>query len=65
MDLVALGKKAILIPTPGQTEQEYLAEYLYEKKYFFSVEQKNFSLPQALEKYSTFAFEPGIQKNNS
>ena len=57
MDLVALGKKAILIPTPGQTEQEYLAEYLYEKKYFFSVEQKNFSLPQALEKYSTFAFE--------
>ena len=57
MDLVVLGKKAILIPTPGQTEQEYLAEYLYEKKYFFSVEQKNFSLPQALEKYSTFAFE--------
>lgn len=57
MDLVALGKKAILIPTSGQTEQEYLAKYLYKKKYFFSVEQKNFSLPQALEKYSTFAFE--------
>lgn len=26
MDLVSLDKKAILIPTPGQTEQEYLAE---------------------------------------
>ena len=26
MDLRALGKKAILIPTPGQTEQEYLAQ---------------------------------------
>ncbi|NVK27504.1 MAG: glycosyltransferase [Flavobacteriia bacterium] len=25
MDLDALGKKALLIPTPGQTEQEYLA----------------------------------------
>ncbi|KAB2813696.1 glycosyltransferase family protein [Phaeocystidibacter luteus] len=25
MDLVTLGKKALLIPTPGQTEQEYLA----------------------------------------
>lgn len=25
MDLFALGKKAIFIPTPGQTEQEYLA----------------------------------------
>ena len=24
MDLAKLGKKAILIPTPGQTEQEYL-----------------------------------------
>jgi uncharacterized protein (TIGR00661 family) len=57
MDLVALGKKAILIPTPGQTEQEYLAKYLHAKKYFFSVEQKNFSLQEALEKYSTFAFK--------
>jgi uncharacterized protein (TIGR00661 family) len=27
MDLHALGKKAFLIPTPGQTEQEYLAAY--------------------------------------
>lgn len=33
MDLVALGclDKAILIPTPGQTEQEYLAHYLYKR----------------------------------
>jgi uncharacterized protein (TIGR00661 family) len=28
MDLYALGKKAVFIPTPGQTEQEYLAEQL-------------------------------------
>ena len=30
MDLHALGKlkNATLIPTPGQTEQEYLAEYI-------------------------------------
>ena len=35
MDLVALGKKAIFIPTPGQTEQEYLAEYFMNKKYFY------------------------------
>ena len=27
MDLSALGKKALLIPTPGQTEQEYLAHF--------------------------------------
>jgi uncharacterized protein (TIGR00661 family) len=28
MDLIALRKKALLIPTPGQTEQEYLASHL-------------------------------------
>ena len=27
MDIVELNKKALLIPTPGQTEQEYLAKY--------------------------------------
>lgn len=32
MDLYALGiNHAILIPTPGQTEQEYLAEYFVTK----------------------------------
>lgn len=31
MDLYALNKKAILVPTPGQTEQEYLAKYHLEK----------------------------------
>lgn len=61
MDLAALEKKAILIPTPGQTEQEYLAKYLSEKKYFFTAEQKSFSLQEALEKYSSFPFQiPGL-----
>ena len=40
MDLNALQQKAILIPTPGQTEQEYLAEYLAEKKIFCSGKAK-------------------------
>lgn len=39
MDLAVLGKKALLIPTPGQTEQEYLAGYLAGKNYFSSVTQ--------------------------
>lgn len=34
MDLVVLGRKAVLIPTPGQTEQEYLAEY-FSKRWGF------------------------------
>jgi hypothetical protein len=41
MELISLGCKALLIPTPGQTEQEYLAGYLGEKGWFRSVSQKN------------------------
>jgi predicted glycosyltransferase len=58
MDLAALGKNAILVPTPGQTEQEYLAERLTEKDLFFSVTQEHFQLDEALEKSQGF---PGIK----
>lgn len=40
MDLVSLNCSALLIPTPGQTEQEYLAEYLAEKGWFSTISQK-------------------------
>ncbi len=33
MELIALGKKSILIPTPGQTEQEYLARHLAKQQW--------------------------------
>jgi predicted glycosyltransferase len=54
MDLAVLEKKAILIPTPGQTEQEYLAQYFHEKKIFFSQRQKDFNLDIALEKVKDY-----------
>ena len=41
MDLHALGLKALLIPTPGQTEQEYLANYWQEKYRYTALEQKH------------------------
>ena len=41
MELLSLGCTALIIPTPGQTEQEYLASYLKEKGWFLSVSQKN------------------------
>ncbi len=45
MDLIALQKSAILIPTPGQPEQEYLAEHLSNQFPSFSfISQKEFSL---------------------
>jgi UDP-N-acetylglucosamine transferase subunit ALG13 len=56
MDLAKLGSKSILVPTPGQTEQEYLAEYLLENKIAFSTRQENFSLPGAIENAKYFSF---------
>ena len=40
MDLICLKKSALLIPTPGQTEQEYLSEYLSGKGWFSYISQK-------------------------
>jgi uncharacterized protein (TIGR00661 family) len=39
MDLVTLNLRALLVPTPGQTEQEYLAKYHSEINSFPSVSQ--------------------------
>jgi len=63
MDLMTLGKKSILIPTPGQTEQEYLGEYLMEQKKAYSLLQKNFSLKRVLETAATFDY--ALKANNS
>jgi Glycosyltransferase family 28 C-terminal domain len=41
MELVSLNKSALLVPTPGQTEQEYLAAYLSSKHWFSSCRQGN------------------------
>jgi uncharacterized protein (TIGR00661 family) len=40
MELVSLGRSALLIPTYGQTEQEYLARYLTEKGWFSTASMK-------------------------
>ncbi len=50
MDLAAMRKKSILIPTPGQTEQEYLAKYFTEKKYAIAQKQSAMNLREAVEK---------------
>jgi UDP-N-acetylglucosamine transferase subunit ALG13 len=48
MDLLRLRKKAILIPTPGQTEQLYLAKLMKEKKWFVVDQQNDFQLNSAI-----------------
>lgn len=56
MDLVKLNKKAILIPTPGQTEQEYLGRTLYKNGVFISKPQQSFNLADALAEAEHFPF---------
>lgn len=41
MELISLKCSAILVPTPGQTEQEYLAEYLSAIGWFTAYSQGN------------------------
>jgi UDP:flavonoid glycosyltransferase YjiC (YdhE family) len=48
MDLYAMEKGGLLIPTPGQPEQEYLARYHNGKNGFRTVKQKEFR-PEMME----------------
>ena len=57
MDAVMLQKKTILIPTPGQTEQEYLGDHLMKKGVAVSITQKEFSLNKALTKAKGFTYQ--------
>lgn len=60
MDLVKLQKKAVLVPTPGQTEQEYLAEYLSQGKLFCCIKQESFSFPGVLKTAEAFSFNEAV-----
>lgn len=65
MDAFSLQKKCILIPTPGQTEQEYLSKRLAEKNMALVYEQDDFNLEKALSKASTFTFHFPLNTMNN
>ncbi|MEY4381799.1 MAG: hypothetical protein RJA92_1179 [Bacteroidota bacterium] len=56
MELVPMHKKLILIPTPGQTEQMYLAEILAKNKLAITIDQSNFDLQKMHEKAGEHCF---------
>ena len=62
MDLAVLGKRAILIPTPGQTEQEYLARRFEEQGIYHLQEQNSLDLEKALVKVRNYS---GYQLNSN
>lgn len=61
MDLAILEKPAIFIPTPGQTEQEYLAERLFENGFFYFQKQDELNLAAALQAVKNF---PGLKRQH-
>jgi len=54
MELVELGKKALLVPTPGQIEQVYLSNFHNQKKTFFSVPEKKLHLARDVAKAKSY-----------
>ncbi len=60
MEILALQKKSILIPTPGQTEQEYLAEHLMKQNWCYTFSQSE-DFNAQLAKAEDFKYNlPGI-----
>ncbi|MFA5833197.1 MAG: glycosyltransferase [Bacteroidota bacterium] len=55
MDLSFLGANAIFVPTPQQTEQEYLAQRLKKKQICYAETQKDFSLPRSLAQFNSYS----------
>jgi len=55
MDLSHLQKSAIFIPTPGQTEQEYLALRLMKEGVAFSQSQDSFNLLDAIARNNSYS----------
>ena len=49
MDLAVIGTKALMTPTPGQIEQEYLGQYHNNKGTFYSVDQNKINLVRDVE----------------
>ena len=55
MDLAVAPQKAILVPTPSQTEQIYLAQRLTDAGVYYSVAQAQFDLATALRESENFS----------
>lgn len=58
MELMSLGKRSILIPTPGQAEQEWLGQRMHEKRLALCISQGRFKLNSALEQAESFPYAP-------
>lgn len=60
MELAELGKRALFVPTPGQSEQEYLARFHRERGHVWSTTQRKLDLPRDLPKAEAAAGIPRL-----
>jgi hypothetical protein len=64
MDISVYGKKALLIPTPGQTEQEYLADLFTQRKWSHSVPEKELDLARDISLAREMAGIPKVDSGD-
>ncbi len=66
MELMALQKKSILVPTPGQTEQQYLAKHLMQHNHALCLPQKGFNLSRAVRLAQGFDYQfPKVEEGKN
>jgi uncharacterized protein (TIGR00661 family) len=66
MDMMIMQKKTILIPTPGQPEQEYLSSHLMKNRMALCIPQSKFKLKNAIELAKAFNYHKfSLQKDNA
>lgn len=56
MELLSIDKRLIVVPTPGQTEQEYLSSLLMKTKRLMCLSQEEFSVNEAYINAQKFTF---------
>lgn len=57
MELLPLRKKLILVPTPAQTEQIYLAQQLFKQHKALHIKQQAFNIQNALSMAALFPYQ--------
>jgi len=53
MDLINIQRNAVIVPTSGQTEQEYLGRHMQEMNWMLTIQQKDFNIKETIEKFRT------------
>ena len=65
MDVLPLAKKCLFVPTPAQSEQEYLAKYLSERKMCSVLNQSVFTIQKAWDILQTTPEAPLLPYNET